>query len=149
VRSQQFNMISCVIFCHIYHLIPLPNTTLSSLVVVNRCCCTIVCIVMIDCCVLALTCRIINLSFLSPSTPPLQFITSTSQVNAVDCQPRPMSSYAVAVVVQKHQIDCFLIPAAHHPMSCISHSSLSSSHSHTPPPPNATSSSSPSPQCRC
>jgi hypothetical protein len=61
-----------------------------------------------------------------------------------------MSSYAVAVVFQQHQIDCFLIPAAHHPMSCISHSSLSSSHSHTtPPPPNTTSSSSPSAQCRC
>jgi len=126
-------MISCVIFCHIYHLIPLPNTTLLSLVVVNRCCCKIACIAMIDCCVLALTCRTVNSSFLSPSTPPPQFITSTSQVNAVDCQPRPISSYAVAVVVQQHQIDCFLIPAAHHPMSCISHSSLSSSHSHTPP----------------
>ncbi len=140
-------MISCIIFCHIYHLIPLPNTMLLSLVVVNRCCCKIACIAMIDCCVLALTCRIVNSSFLSPSTPPPQFITSASQVNAVDCQPRPKSLYAVALVVQKHQIDCFLIPSSnvmYQPLILVVISL-----SYHPSPPNTTSSSTPSPQCHC
>ena len=79
-RGSKIQQTFCVIFCHIYHLIPLPtNATSLPLVVVNRRHCSIVIIVMIDCCVLALTCHLFNSTFfISYSPPTSQFITSTS-----------------------------------------------------------------------
>jgi hypothetical protein len=107
--------------CH-YHLTPLPNTTALSLVAVNRCRCSIVIIVMIDCFAGPHLLPHQFIIFLSPYSPPLQFITYTSSQSP--SRRRWASTFSnVFVCCHRHcllhQVDCCLIPATHHPISCM------------------------------